>query len=96
MRKKALPVTFPNGDGEPFRSSSLKLLWIAREINPSPLSKWQRTIYGTPWANIHYFRISKRQTLFWVRFIDLDGDINPFSTLKCHENYSKNQNWLRI
>jgi hypothetical protein len=26
MRKKALPVTFPNGDGEPFESSSPKLL----------------------------------------------------------------------
>jgi hypothetical protein len=26
MRKKALPVTFPNGDGEPFKSSSPKLL----------------------------------------------------------------------
>jgi hypothetical protein len=24
--KKALPVTFPNGDGEPFESSSPKLL----------------------------------------------------------------------
>jgi hypothetical protein len=81
-----LPVTFPNGDGEPFESSSPKLLWIAREINPSPLSKWQRTTYGTPWANIHYLCISKQQTLFWIRLIDLDGDIYPFSTLKGPEN----------